>query len=865
MIPYTELFYLAQKKQNIPPVKEVKITLPTNEEIDISNRILSIGNVTKELEGKDLNESRSDDVVLTFKNDDGYFSNVEGTGIFDIHDDIVVRIKYGILGIDDRVKVFSGKIDSGLIDGKGRTQVTVTCFGWEKDCEKYNAEGIGNPNGDPLYNITGLDLEKTVYNGQIGVRSLKFHYVDNAGNDTLQFAKGEPVELTLSYQKIYDKRGVQYIRAKAIAYVDLPDEDEEDEIVVVDDEGTLKAGDYYRYKKLHFLISKTFDYMGVTNQDIKIKPIVIPSGERIFNYLDPLSSNEKVYAQEIWEIVDDPGVVKMFVGVKDNLYICEINLNNGTSSWTNIATISIGTEKHITRIIYSGESPERLYVFSGYDHPSWFGAFGGAIKLWGCEGLTVFDRDGPSEWNKVYDVLIGDSANKEMVLVDSILDTRIFGSGDKLYWTYLEDDYLNRTTLRFQRIDADTGSNLTTVFTATPAGDESCTPRAPGSYGEEILSYKIPWARYTPPSQIDRKITKYVIPTQQATTIDDPFQLFGQSMFAATRKATGLRCIDYFYYCANPTYYGRYRLCTTMSGPYDKATPDLEYSGQDIKPNFCNGYHFDYVKEGVFTGWSDRHIYIQWGKDNIQFVSTEICENQVDVDYYPYAAPLPIQWDGRELFVGVLNTSGYIVPFLYMPLQMGYIEKAKTKGYKVNKFLNELAKPFLCLWKRPDKNEGIFYYRDYWRGEMTIEANQYKQGLKKGRWKHFFDGIVITDEETGKEWSYGDLGFGKRIHSYKSRFVYDSYGNVLVGWNYNFFNRKRDYWLPMTKYLIQIEPFDKIYIKLIDKSKNLIRIAETFVQKVIINDYSKLVELKLLERYGQPYHKPQIAWDVFVK
>ena len=58
MIPVSDDFYLAQKKENIPPVKEVKITLPTSEEIDVSNRLLSNGNITKELEGKDLNESR---------------------------------------------------------------------------------------------------------------------------------------------------------------------------------------------------------------------------------------------------------------------------------------------------------------------------------------------------------------------------------------------------------------------------------------------------------------------------------------------------------------------------------------------------------------------------------------------------------------------------------------------------------------------------------------------------------------------------------------------------------------------------------------------------------------------------------------
>ena len=269
----------------------------------------------------------------------------------------------------------------------------------------------------------------------------------------------------------------------------------------------------------------------------------------------------------------------------------------------------------------------------------------------------------------------------------------------------------------------------------------------------------------------------------------------------------------------------------------------------------------------MFTGWSDKHIYIQWGIDNSHNVGTEICENQIDAGHYPYAAPLPFQWEGNEIFVGVLNDNpiSKIIPFIYMPSQMCYITKAKTKGYTVRKFLNKLAQPFICLWKRPDKDEGIFYYRGYWRGEMSVDASKYKHRLKEKTWKFFYDGVLITDEETGKEWWDGDLGFGKRLYDYTTRFVYDSYGNVLAGWNYEFYNRKRKYWQPLTKYLIQVEPFDKINLTLIDKDNNTLKVVETFVIKVVIHDRTELVELYCLEKDGETYKIHKLVWDIFIK
>ncbi len=176
-------------------LNETTLTLNTSETLTSSliglhiarRYVVSYGDVERLLEGglspirfttegDALNEFLADDVSFEFDNGDGFFSNRDGTGIFDNGDVMWVRIWTGYKNSSDRILFFGGIIDEESLESdRANRTFRCTAYGHLKELERYPGYWISNTNGE-LVKINGLTIKKYIPNSNPTERVCKLKY-----------------------------------------------------------------------------------------------------------------------------------------------------------------------------------------------------------------------------------------------------------------------------------------------------------------------------------------------------------------------------------------------------------------------------------------------------------------------------------------------------------------------------------------------------------------------------------------------------------------------------------------------------------------------------------------------------------------
>ncbi len=141
-----------------------------------TERLIELSPIRFTTEGETLNEFLADDVTLLFDNGDGFFSNRNGSGIFDNTDIFWLRILKGYKYASDRVVFYGGLVDgdSLIADGAAKT-FELTAYGHLKELERYPGYLLSEQNGS-FVRINGLTIERLEAGGSVreGVKPVNY-------------------------------------------------------------------------------------------------------------------------------------------------------------------------------------------------------------------------------------------------------------------------------------------------------------------------------------------------------------------------------------------------------------------------------------------------------------------------------------------------------------------------------------------------------------------------------------------------------------------------------------------------------------------------------------------------------------------
>ncbi|MCK4576749.1 hypothetical protein KAU34_10100, partial [candidate division WOR-3 bacterium] len=188
--------------------------------------------------------------------------------------------------------------------------------------------------------------------------------------------------------------------------------------------------------------------------------------------------------------------------------------------------------------------------------------------------------------------------------------------------------------------------------------------------------------------------------------------------------------------------------------------------------------------------------------------------------------------DGNSWMIGLVSHQGNksIIPFLFMPGKVPYIQIADFTDMNCKDALTKLSEGFCCNFDIYGMIKGRFYFRGKTGGEMTLDSNQCIKQPVISYWENQCDGVIVENSEKGIRYRKGNTGFGDKIIEIDNVFV-SSQGMAeeIAGWLYAFFNERRLLISVDVKFLIEIELFDKITIKLRNKDGTLFREIVTIV------------------------------------
>jgi len=178
--------------------------------------------------------------------------------------------------------------------------------------------------------------------------------------------------------------------------------------------------------------------------------------------------------------------------------------------------------------------------------------------------------------------------------------------------------------------------------------------------------------------------------------------------------------------------------------------------------------------------------------------------------------------------------------------------------------LTKLAEGFCCNFDIYEMTKGRFYFRGTTGGEMTLDSDQCIKQPVISYWENQCDGVIVENSKKGIRFRVGNTGFGDKIIEIDNVFVSSrGMAKVIAEWLYAFFNERRLLISVEVKFLIEIELFDKITIKLRNKDGTLFRevitiVIETSFEPSPYSEKTHRVSLKLLQLTGDTIHIPHL-------
>lgn len=693
--------------------------------------------------------------ITSWENQREYFFNY-GEGYFDdLSDRIRCEIYVGFDNCDDEIKIFDGFIIPETVKRLNKNEFEFTCRSWEKYLEEFDAQLIADNTNSPIKNITNLSLESEVWGGITGVYTLKYFFDKITGKRQVQYDDGEKVHLTqknhqymVSNKYPSDNPRHQTIRVTTPSNLDdLLEEDEEDTIVVLRNEGgTLVAGYWYENIHLKKLVSYLFDKAGITTQDIDVKDIPQTTGEKAFRTYNTFTESNDM---------------KGCVYLGNNLFVFVTQKSVYRIKKTETEELDYEELQHM-----GSEDLHNIFYREGY---CWIiREDSGTFKLWKVE-ITE-------------DSFTSISQTTLTGLVDGKHCT-IHPKENKIYWAYNSGGLVKYRYIELGNLQISNEVN-------TGIGTTLCSESRVISSGNSLYFWGETGSYYYFRRYDFVNDNKYEI---TYTTTNQDFHIMGYSvtygmLFATYRGIADNILVCYTQSSDSATYHtipDSARFVTMLNSPYLYDTdPVLGFLDTDHQFIMCTG--------AGDTGYS----ILASGSDGLQ---------QTPTDGF-----VIFNFDNIRLFGIAKVDSSNLIGWQWSNLISPYVKKANFKDFTIRDALNDLAKNFLCTWELIAKDSGRFRFREFNLGSFKMPKSLYQQDSDIFMWwEHYYDGIKIMGIND-MIFEKGQKTFDAKILSIDSRYIDDSTGDMIANWFLNFFNIPRKMYKITGVFLPHLELLDLV-------------------------------------------------------
>jgi len=824
-----------------------------------------IGRITQRVERK-LNQFQPADISITAKEPvSPIFFKDDQSGLFDkenLNRDYQVKVSSGIEGCEQWILKFDGKVKRG-VKRPIRERVTFTGMGWLDNAKRYNAELVADPDNPPFKNISGISFVTMGEGSKVGAKIMN-HGIDSIGH-WLQFDSGDKKNVLEDETIILSDSVKESEITIEVDHSELPDDDQEDSFSVIKIDGvTLKAVGWWENIPLGTedgLVSKILTECGVTEQDIQVEEIVgIISGEKNFIFMNVTGVRRgNVTAFRIVEIDEPNKIIKALVGITAKIT---------QKCYVYLFTIDYDSQTCISKLIFEMSDTYKAMKFMKFGN-KWWVLISSRTKtytlpytrpFYHAYYLKNFDSDWEVDYSFAFSTL-GSSYDFTYACSGSVLEssaTSIYFMGQK----NVDTNGYSEWYVKLFKLTYAAGV-LTHTFIKTLEMDDTTNDKCfadehgtilPES-SEDFYYYGI--RKNASPTYLE--IRKYALSGDAFTTVKDVGVITGYiENFTRSTYANSPVRQGYFIYQETTAIDRAFWIGRTgilYPETREETIKNLIYGNPDFV-NYYFWWHYDvdgyhYIKSMYAdTGGEYKEVEKLDSKYSIEEIASEIFKGTL----------------GGWNFLGIVMEKGskVITPFLYMPGKVPIIEIADFTDMNCKDALTKLAEGFCCNFDIYEMTKGRFYFRGTTGGEMTLDSDQCIKQPVISYWENQCDGVIVENSKKGIRFRVGNTGFGDKIIEIDNVFVSSrGMAKVIAEWLYAFFNERRLLISVEVKFLIEIELFDKITIKLRNKDGTLFRevvtiVIETSFEPSPYSEKTHRVSLKLLQLTGDTIHIPHL-------
>jgi len=831
----------------------------------------SISLITNRIE-RNLNEFQPSTVSIRCYND-GTFLNSAGTGLFDptqLGTPYQCKIWVGLTGIDfinpatPNALMFDGKIDPKSIKRNDRNTIEFSVYGWLKNAEEHNAEEIANKDSPPFRNITGLSFVSiTDHPGAKGAKQMDYTF-DSDGNKWLSFDGGELVQITGDGN--YDL--VDSIKENRITvltdFSEMPADNQTDYFTVIPDAGNLIACYWWENIKLETIVSKLFDKISVTTQDIDVRELETGL-EKQFIYLasiiPPQTSNQaKVTCMRVVSYNAGTHEITLLVGLEvlENNYNYAYKLVIDVDDPSSYTYVRIPTAEIVGRFCQIAYFNGRYWLISG-NQIDYYVSGGETYRHWYTRRLDrlavnlesvdktvvvpLINGVNVKHWHLAYS-FSGDEANSYIysIRVEYAVPP---GSWYVRLWKYEDTTttwspaFLPLGTLEVNELCENHG-----IY---------CKQKIGGIVKE--LFYYVMRER----SDVTAVHIKYRNITDSVNVLLS--SLVGDETTGRTKEITWKERAPNMknevwltYFKGADSTYKLYRLYAPTIITYNMGTLYAKrylHRNDILDTQYC----------GWSIGWANKWQIESWSPtlgskitETLGLMSSydgELIAPQI----YKEISPLNFE------YCGFVSDGVTLTPFIFKGDSLPTIRLADFTGYSVRTALTKLAEGYLDTVDIYEIDKARFYYRETFNGADAFDWDFYRHTPTIEQWSNFCDGVIVENSREKIRARVGNTGYGAKVIKIDNRFISEGTAHPVAQWMFNFFNRHRRIITVKTPFYVEVELMDKVTITLRNADGTLYEAIDTIVYETSfdpspVKDSTHDMTLRLLEIQGTEIHIP---------
>lgn len=822
-----------------------------------------IGRITQRVE-RNLNQFQPADISITAKEPvSPIFFKGDQSGLFDkekLNRDYQVKIFSGIEGCEQWILKFDGKVKKD-VKRPIRERVTFTGMGWLNNAKRYNAEPIADPDNPPFKNISGVSFLSMGDGSKVSAKKMNhgidsdIHWLQFDGGGKKNAVEDETIEL-------WDSVKESHIFVE-VDHSELPDDDQEDSFSVIKIGGTLKAVGWWEnipFGTDEGLISKILTECGVTEQDIQVEEIEdIISQKKNFIFMKPVTSvpDGNITAFRVVEIDEPNKTVKTLVG---------ITAKSTLKCYVYLFTYQYNVQRCEVKYIFELSDYYQVRRFLKFGD-RWWALISARVKTEPSNYArlsydTAYLKNFDSNWDEDYSYKLTLELAAEYDFIYAHSGSVLGASANDIYFVGQKHTTGQDKAKLFKLTwNGSILSHTLVKLLRTPTTDNACYIDEWASLVPESAEtfYYFGIRKNTSPNFLE--IRKYGLTSDSFTDVKSVDPCTGQiDYFTRNTYSVSYRWQGYFMYHESSTVDKAWWI-GAAGQLYEEVEletiKNMIYGNPDFV-NYYNWWHDD----------ADGYCYIKSMHAEVgsSYVEVEKLDEKYSIEE---VAPEMFQGTfGDWNFVGITMEKGskVISPFLYMPGKVPIIEIADLTDMNCKDALTKVAEAICCNFDIYEMTKARFYYRGTTGGEMTLDSG--KEGYIKqpviSYWENQCDGVIVENSEKGIRYRVGNTGFGDKIIEIDNVFVSSrGMAESIAEWLYTFFNERRLLISVDVKFLVEIELFDKITIKLRNKDGTLFREIETIVIETSFepspfSEKTHNVSLKLLQLIGDTLHIPHL-------